>query len=257
MTKNNKEKVIDIVLGENERIDDLQIKNFKIIQNKAKYCFSTDAVLLANFIKTKKNQVLVDLCSGSGVIPILVLAKNALAHAYGIELQQYLYDLATKSAKLNELENVLTFFNAPINEYNKYFEKGSIDVVSCNPPYEKVEGHYLGSNADINTCKYETHLTLEEVVKVASELLKFGGKFYMVHKSSRLTEIIFLLKTYKLEPKVIRFVQPKVNLNSNVILIEASKDGKSGLIVKPNLIINNLDGSYTDEFKKIYGDDNK
>jgi tRNA1Val (adenine37-N6)-methyltransferase len=245
---------LDIVLGENERIDDLQVGNLKIIQNKTKYCFSTDAVILANFIKTTSKQVLVDLCSGSGVIPTLVLAKNKLKHAFGIELQQYLYDLAVKSAKLNDLSEILTFINAPINEYSKYFGKGTIDVVSVNPPYEKVKGHYLGKDEQINICKYETNLTLEEVIKVASELLKFGGKFYMVHKSTRLAEIMFLLKTYKLEPKVLRFVQPKIDLNSNVVLVEAIKEGKSGLIIKPNLIINNNDGSYTDEFKQIYGE---
>lgn len=245
----------NIVLKKDERIDDLQYKNLKLVQNREKYCFSTDAVLLANFVKASKNSKLVDLCTGSGVVATLALMKNNLTKVYGIELQEYLFDLAVKSAKLNNLEGKLHFIHAPIQKATQFFEKGSIDVVTVNPPYEVEEGHYLGKDAEINICKYETHLTLEDVVKSASDLLKFGGKFYMVHKATRLSEIMVALNKYKLEPKVVQFVQPKEILNANVVLIEALKNGKKGLVIKPNIIINNEDGTYTEAFQKIYEED--
>ncbi|PKK95780.1 MAG: SAM-dependent methyltransferase [Tenericutes bacterium HGW-Tenericutes-4] len=243
---------INIELEKNERLDDLQCKNLKLVQNKTQYCFSTDAVLLANFVHAKRKDVLVDLCSGSGVVAILTLSKNNLQKVYGIELQKNMYDLAQKNAKLNHLTHKLQFINEKIQNSLEFFEKNSIDVVTANPPYEKVEGHFLSDNEHMNACKYETHLTLNELIKVASDLLKFGGKFYLVHKSTRLAEIITTLKQYKLEPKVIQFVQPKKLINSNVVLIETVKKGKNGLVIKPTLIINNDDGTYTDEFKKIY-----
>ena len=244
----------NIVLEKDERLDDLQYKSLKLIQNKKQYCFSTDAVLLANFIKAQKKDVLVDLCSGSGIVAILALAKNNLQNVYGIEFQNNMYELAQKNAILNDLTPKLHFFNEKIQNFSQFFEKGSVDVVSANPPYEKMEGHFLSENEHMNTCKYETHLTLEELIKVASELLKFGGKFYFVHKSTRLAEIITTLKKYNLEPKILQFIQPKKHLNSNVVLIEAVKAGKSGIVIKPTLVINNDDGNYTDEFKKIYGE---
>jgi len=244
----------NVVLNKDERLDDLQYKSLKLIQNKKQYCFSTDAVLLANFIKARKKDVLVDLCSGSGIVAILALAKNNLQKAYGIEFQKNMYELAQKNIILNDLTHKLQFFNDKIQNFSEFFEKCSIDVVSSNPPYEKVEGHFLSENEHMNICKYETELTLKELVKVASELLKFGGKFYFIHKSTRLAEIIATLKQYNLEPKVLQFIQPKKHLNSNVVLIEAVKEGKSGIIIKPTLVINNEDGSYTEEFKKVYGE---
>lgn len=242
----------NIELAKDERLDDLQYKNLKLIQNKKQYCFSTDAVLLANFVKAKQKDVLVDLCTGSGVVVILAVAKNNLQKAYGIEFQKNMYDLSEKNAKINDFTHKIQFFNAKIQNFSEFLEKNTIDVVTANPPYEKVEGHFISSDEHMNACKYETHLTLNELIKVASDLLKFGGKFYFVHKSTRLAEIITTLKQYKLEPKVLQFVQPKKHINSNVVLIEAVKEGKTGLIIKPTLIINNDDGTYTEEFKKIY-----
>lgn len=245
-----------IKLSENERIDTLQYKDLQLVQDKTKYCFSTDAVLLANFVRAGKNKKVLDLCTGSGVVATLVLAKNNLKEIFGIELQKPLYDLALKSVALNGLEEKVHLIHSPIQEAHKYFEKHSFDVILANPPYEKVEGHFLSENAELNTCKYETHLNLDSLVKVASDLLKFGGKFYLIYKSSRVAELITSLKQHKLEPKVMQFIQPKKDLNSNVVLIEAVKEGKSGIIVKPTLIINDENGSYSAEFKKIYGENN-
>lgn len=245
-------KQAGIVLQKTERVDELQYKGLLLIQDKTKYCFTSDAVLLANFAKGKKKQVLVDLCSGIGPVATLVLAKNNLKMAYGVELQTPLFELAQKSAKLNHLEDKLQFINSPVQEVSKHFAQNSIDIVTANPPYESPRGHYLSTDEQMNACKYETHLSLEELIASASYLLKFGGKFFLVHKSSRIAEIIALLKKYKLEPKVLRFVQPKISLNSNVVLIEAVAGGKEGALVLPNLVLNNADGTFTDEIKKLY-----
>jgi|LGOV01.1.fsa_nt_gb tRNA1Val (adenine37-N6)-methyltransferase len=240
------------MINENERIDDLECGNFKIIQNKEGYCFTSDAVLLANFVKANSKDVLVDLCTGSGVIPTLILAKTKLQTAIGVELQEYLFDLATRSAKLNRLEDNLKIINTDVKDAYKFIKKGSASIVTVNPPYELVEGHFLSDNEQINICKYETDLTLETLIKTTDELLKFGGKFYMIHKSSRLADIMYLLRKYKLEPKEIKFMHPKKGLNSNVVIIKAIKGAKRGLDIIPSLILTNEDNTYTEEVLKIY-----
>ncbi|MGD9901555.1 MAG: tRNA1(Val) (adenine(37)-N6)-methyltransferase [Spirochaetales bacterium] len=239
-------------LLKNERLDDLEYKGLKIIQDKTKYCFTSDAVLLSNFAKANSSDTVVDLCTGSGIIATLMYAKNNPKKVYGIELQKYLFDLAVKSAKLNGLDDKITFINSQIQDATKYIKAGSVSVVTVNPPYEKVDGHYLSGDEQIDICKYEKSLNLTDVIKVSSDLLKFGGKLFMVHKSSRLTEIITLLKKYNLEPKILRFIQPKAQLNSNVVLIKAIKGGKAGLQVEPTLILTDENGEYSKELKKIY-----
>lgn len=239
-------------LKKNERLDDLQYKGLKIIQDKTRYCFTSDSVLLANFVKATSKDVVVDLCTGSGIIATLVLAKTNAKKIYGVELQPYLADMAKRSVKLNNQTERLEIINTSVQEVTNFIKEGSVSIVTANPPYEKAETHFLSGNDHIDICKYETNLSLKELIASASKLLKYGGKFYMVHKASRLAEIISVLKQFNLEPKIIKLAQPKQNSNANVLLIKAVKGGKQGVIVESTLILTDKNGNYTKELQKIY-----
>ena len=227
----------DNLLKPNERLDDLLINNKHIIQNKCEYCFTSDAVLLANFVKIKPQEVAIDFCSGSGVVGILASQKNKYKKIYLLEAQEHFCDMANRSLILNALQNTIEVINSKVQNATSVFGKESVKVVMANPPYSTKES--LKTDKDsINMCKYETCLTLSELCASASSILKFGGRFYLIHKADRVAEIINNLQKNNLEPKRIQFVHPKASLNSNVVLIEAVKCVKSGVIVLPPKILN-------------------
>lgn len=227
----------DNLLKPNERLDDLLINNKHIIQNKNEYCFTSDAVLLANFVKIKPQEVAVDFCSGSGVIGMLASQKNKYKKIYLLEAQEHFCDMANRSLILNNLQDSIEVINAKVQDAGIVLGKESVKVVMANPPYSTVNTLKTDKES-INMCKYETCLTLSELCASASSILKYGGRFYLIHKADRMAEIINNLQKNNLEPKTIQFVHPKANLNSNVVLIEAVKFGKSGCIVLPPKILN-------------------
>ena len=237
-TKNNNvvEKCVknlksNFMLYDGERLDDLQYKGLHLIQNKNLYCFSSDAVLLCNFIKAKKTDTIVDLCSGSGVVGILAQAKTGAKNLVMIEKQQELANMSERSLKLNNLQNAKVFccdiLDSP-NIIHKNLEINQVDVVCANPPYYLPTQKKLSGNKKIDIAKFEMELSLNNLCLTASKLLKFGGKFYMINDSERIAEIIDTLSHFKLQPKVIQFVFPKQAKSSNVVLIEAVKGGKPG-----------------------------
>ena len=219
-----------------ERLDDLQINNKFIIQKKDEYCFTSDAVLLANFCKLKASETVADFCSGSGVVGILASQKNNFKHMYLIEKQQVFSERCNRSLIYNNLQDKIEALCVSVQEAYKTLKK-PVDVILCNPPYSTPNGNKMTENASLNMCKYETELTLKELVNAVNKNLKFGGRFYMVHRADRVAEIISELKQKKLEPKQIQFVHPKANLNSNVVLIEAVKGAKQGVIILPPKIV--------------------
>lgn len=228
----------------------MQLDGLEIIQNQSGYKFSTDSVLLANFAKAKQNDVYVDLCSGSGVVAILFSWKNKLKKAYAVELQPQLADMAKRSILHNKLDGVIEVLNQDLSTTHQTLGYESVDVITVNPPYNEV-----GETSEIDEIAVATHelkTNLSEIVKVSSKLLKFGGKLFMVHKAERLVDIVFECRKNKLEPKSIRVVYPKENKEPNLVLIEASKGGKSGVKIQKPLILNNADGSETQELKSIY-----
>ncbi len=219
-----------------ERLDDLQINNKFIIQKKGEYCFTSDAVLLANFCKIKSKEVVADFCSGSGVVGILASQKNSFKKMYLIEKQTAFSERCQRTLLLNNLQDKIEAVNISVQNAHSFLKK-PMDVILCNPPYSKPVGNKLTNSDSLNMCKYETMLTLKELVLSVSKNLKFGGRFYMVHRADRIAEIITELKQKNLEPKQIQFVYPKQNLNSNVVLIEAIKGAKEGVIILPPKII--------------------
>lgn len=221
----------EVLLKENERLDDLLFNDMHIIQNKNEYCFTSDAVLLANFCKAKKLDNVVDLCSGSGIVGLLFYAKNLCKSMTLVELQTSFCDMAKRSILLNNLQDKVNVVNARVQDTPKILQKEFYDLVLCNPPYKKAESHKISEKREIAVCKYELELNFDELCCAVSKILKFGGKFCFVHESNRLCELVSTLQKYNLEPKKIEVCYPAKKSESNVVLIEAVKGGKSGVII--------------------------
>ncbi|OPJ55044.1 tRNA1(Val) (adenine(37)-N6)-methyltransferase [Alkalithermobacter paradoxus] len=241
----------EINLRENERIDDLQMKGLKIIQNKDGFCFGVDAVLLANFAKIKKDAKVVDLGTGTGIIPILIAGKSKAKEIIGVEIQEEVAEMAERSVKLNNLENRITILNEDLKNLENKLETHGFHVVTSNPPYMHPEG-LKNPNDKKAISRHEIKCNLEDVIKAASRLLMPHGKFFMIHRPTRLADIITLGRKYRLEPKEIRFIHPKINKSPNIMLIHFAKDGKPELKVLNPLYVYNENGEYTDEIKEIY-----
>jgi tRNA1Val (adenine37-N6)-methyltransferase len=245
--------LIPTELNPDERLDDLHRNNYKIIQNPDWFCFGMDAVLLSDFAKVHKNQKHVDLCSGTGIIPILLAAKSKGLSFCGVEIQPYMACMATRSIALNGLCDRVSMVCADLKEFGD-LKAGSYDVVTANPPYEQIGSGKQSPKECIAIARHELACTLEDVVAAAFRLLVPQGRFYMVHRPHRLPDIFLALDKYGLAPKVLRLVQPKIGQPPNLLLISAVKGGGLFLKVEAPLIIYNQDGSYTKEVHGIYYD---
>ena len=232
-----------------ERLEDLQCNGLKIIQNKDYYTFTSDSVILANFIDTKKKDKCVEIGTGCGVISILLSAKKDFQKLTAFELQYEMFELAQKNMKLNQLEEKIQVINDDIRNFDKYIQKSSLDVVFSNPPY--MLGGDENKNVVRDKARHEKSLPLEDLTKVASQMLKFGGKFYVVYSAERTVELIISLTKNHLQPKRMFFTQ---NGKGRVILvvIEAVKGGKSGVKVLPELITNEESGDYLEKLHTKY-----
>lgn len=240
-------------LKENERIDDLQYKGLKIIQDKNGFCFGIDSVLLSDFAKNLKNNVnVMDLGTGTGIISILLCAKTNLKKIIGVEVQEEVFDMAKRNVQLNNLENRMEVINRNILDLNDIYPKQSIDVIVTNPPYKKNETGLKNECKKKLISRHEITATLEDFIKVSRDLLKDKGEFYMVHRPDRLVDIIALMRKYKIEPKVLKFVHSNCNKSSNLILIKGIKNAKPFLKIEENIYIYDENGNYTEQIKKIY-----
>lgn len=237
----------------NERVDDLQ-NGYYVIQDPEKFCFGIDAVLLSDFAKVKKGDAVLDMGTGTGIIPILLRAKYAEGgHFTGLEIQEECAEMASRSVKYNGIEEKVSIVQGDIKEAAGIFGAASFDVVTCNPPY-MIGAHGL-QNPDMPKAiaRHEVLCTLEDVVREASKLLKVNGKFYMVHRPFRLVEIMNVLVKYKLEPKRMQLVHAFIDREPNMVLIEAAKGGNSRIKVERPLIVYKEPGVYTEDILRIYG----
>lgn len=244
-----------------ERIDDLNLNGKKIIQDTDLFLFGMDSVLLANKIKgTNKDTVIVDLGTGSCVIPVIISEKNEVRKIIGIELQDKMYKLALKNIKYNKLESKIEVLKdnlKNISNIRKYLKetvgRDNVDIVISNPPYKKVG---TGSKNDVDEkyiARHEVECDLEDIFKTSAKLLKFRGKLYIVHKPERISDLITLARKYNLEPKAIQFLQPTVDKKPSIVLVEYVLGGGNECIVLPNLIEYDNDGNYTKDILDIYG----
>lgn len=239
------------LVRENERVDDLQINGLKIIQEPNGFCFGIDAVLLVNFTKVKKNAKVVDLGTGTGIIPILLAGKTKLEKAYGIEIQEEVADMANRSVLLNNLQDRVEIINADLKEIDTILKPNMFNVITSNPPY--MDGKdIINENTKKAISRHEVKCDLNDVMRVASRLLMNGGSFFMVHRPSRLADIICLARQYNLEPKYLRFVHSRASKAPNLILIQFTKGGRPELKIMNPLYIYEEDGSYTSEIQAIY-----
>jgi tRNA1Val (adenine37-N6)-methyltransferase len=238
------------MLKENERIDIVPGTDFKIIQNKERFSYGTDAIFLSDFAKSKG--VVVDLGTGTGIIPLRLYGKDKVGIIYGVEIQEEVAEMAKRSIELNRLEEKIKILNMDLKKLPSIFGKNAVDTITSNPPYMKSGGALVNPDENFAISRHEVTCTLDDIIEVTDYLLKPLGKFYMVHRPDRLVDIIYLLRKHKLEPKYIRFVQPKLNKKPNLILIEAVKGGKPDLKFYDPLIVYNDDGSYTEEITPIY-----
>lgn len=244
---------MNIVLKENERIDDLEFKNLKIIQNKDGFCFGIDAVLLSDFAKNiKQNSNVLDLGTGTGIISILLCGKTNLKKVIGVEVQKEVYDMACRSAVLNNLEDKFQVVNDNILNLESLFENNSFDVVVTNPPYKKLNTGVVNSEEKKLISRHEILANLEDFIKVSSKLLKDKGEFYMVHRPERMVDIFSLMRKYKIEPKEVRLVFSNEKTPPKMVLVKGIKNGGEYLKFRENLYVYQKDGSYTDEILSIY-----
>ena len=203
-----------------ERIDDLGINGLKLIQSSDLFCFGTDSVLLTDFVRVKNGARVVDLCSGNGIIPVLLSAKTKASKITGVEILKPSYDLAVRNAKLNNLTDRVEFINADLKNWQEHFKAGYADVVTCNPPYMKVGAGFQNPDDLKAAARHEVFADFEDIVCCASKLLKFGGYFFAVHRADRLCDVLCLMRKYRLEPKRIAFISPDHERAANLILVE-------------------------------------
>ena len=243
---------IEISLYEGERIDDLQRNQYRIIQNEAKFCFGMDAVLLSGYAKVKKGETVLDLGTGTGIIPLLLSAKTEASHFTALEIQEESADMARRSVILNGLSEKITVVTGDIKEATQIFGKAVFDVVTSNPPYMNNQHGLKNPDMPKAIARHEVLCSLEDVIREAAAVLKPNGRFYMVHRPFRLAEIFEQLKKYKLEPKAMQLVYPYVDKEPNMVLIECLKGGKPMIKIAPPLIVYKEPGVYTQEIYDIY-----
>ena len=241
------------LVREDETLDDLQLKEICVIQKKSGFRFGVDAVLLANFAKAKKKDCIVDLCSGTGIIPFIIAGKNEIDHITGIEIQSDMVEMSNRSVLYNNLQDKINFIHGDLKneELLKAIEK--VDVVTVNPPYKLQNSGIINENNKNAIARHEICCTLDDVIKASSILLKDNGKLFMIHRPERIADVLCTMRKYKIEPKLIRMVQPNVNKVPNLLLIEGQKNGGKFLKWQNTLYVYDENGKYTEEINMIYG----
>ncbi len=243
----------ETLLKTDERIDDLQRNNLKIIQDPGRFCFGMDAVLLSGFATAGKGDKLLDLGTGTGILPILLSAKTEAAELTGLEIQPESADMADRSVRLNGIGDRVKIVRGDIKEADKLFPLSSMDVITCNPPYMIGEHGLTNPESPKAIARHEIECTFEDVARVTERILKPNGHFYLVHRPFRLSEILCTLTKYHLEPKRMRLVYPFSDREPNMVLIDAVRGAKPRMTVEKPLIIFREKDVYTDEVKELYG----
>ncbi|MFG6384257.1 MAG: tRNA1(Val) (adenine(37)-N6)-methyltransferase [Lachnospiraceae bacterium] len=244
---------MSVKLLENERLDELHRNGYFIIQNTQKFCFGMDAVLLSGFAKVKPKETVIDLGTGTGIIPILLEAKTQGEHFTGLEIQPESADMAMRSVQYNHLEDKINIEIGNIKDASKQFGASSFHVVTTNPPYMNGKHGLTNPNEAKAIARHEILCNLEDVIRESAKLLKPQGRFYLVHRPFRLAEIIVLMHQYKIEPKRMQMVYPFVDKEPNMVLIEGLRGGNPHITIEKPLIVYQKPGVYTKEIYDIYG----
>ncbi|MDF2504246.1 MULTISPECIES: tRNA1(Val) (adenine(37)-N6)-methyltransferase [Clostridium] len=240
-------------LREDETLDDLQLKGISVIQKRNAFRFGIDAVLLANFAKIKKGMTVIDLCTGTGIVPFIISGKTEASKIFGIEIQEDMVNMANRSVDYNKLQDRIKFINGDITDINLIKTMTKTDVITVNPPYKLKNSGIINLNDKNAIARHEICCNLEDVVIAARILLKDNGRMFMVHRPERIADILCLMRKHKIEPKTIQMIHPSVNKAPNIVLVEGHRDGGAFLKWREPIYVHNEDGSYTNEIEKIYG----
>ncbi len=224
-------------LNNGEKIEDLEEKGLKIIQARDSYRFSVDSILLVNFIRVKNYEQIIDLGTGSGIIPLLLFGKRKGLSIYGIEIQEYLADMAKRSVELNKLQGHITIVREDFRNIKKIFKSNQFDVVVSNPPYISLGQGKINPLSSKAIARHEIKCDLEDLISVSNYLLKNKGRIYLIYKSNKLIKLVITLKKYGIEPKVIKFIHPRPKEESNMVLLEGIKGGKGELKIETPLFL--------------------
>lgn len=243
-----------VLLKESEKLEDLQAGNLWIIQDSEEYRFTSDAVLLANVVNAKSKDVVVDFGTGSGIIPLLLVGKKGVNNAVGVEIQPQLADMASRSVQYNNLQDKIKIVNMSLQEYAYQNADKKVDIITCNPPYIKQNCGDTQIKESLKICRHEVLVTLDEICQAAGRLLKNNGRFYMVHKAERCSEIFELMLKYKIQPKEITTVCAREGDAPYLVIVCGAKAGKVGLKWNKPIIIYDKDGNYTQTTARLYGE---
>ncbi|MFT8351487.1 tRNA1(Val) (adenine(37)-N6)-methyltransferase [Clostridium saccharoperbutylacetonicum] len=239
-------------IKDDETIDDLQLKELQLIQKKDGFKFGIDAVLLSDFAQIKKKHEVMDLCTGTGIIPFLIYGKYNPKNVYGLEIQEEMVDMAKRSVKLNSLEEKVSFINEDLKNIEFLKKLKKFDVITVNPPYKLNNSGIINPNDKLAIARHEILCNLEDVIYAARILLKDNGRLFMIHRPERLADIFTLMRKYKIEPKRVKMIHPKIGKAPNIVLVEGQRDGGAYLKWDAPLYVYDESGKYTKEIDSIY-----
>ena len=235
-----------------ESIEDLQYEGYRIIQKKDKFRFGMDAVLLANFVSNTNGKTVVDIGTGTGIIPILIAAKTDVKKILAVEVQGQMVEMANRSIKLNNLEDRIEVLNEDINNFGKIEGLGTYNIVVTNPPYMKKGNGLLNETYDVSIARHELLCTFEDICYATNRILKDGGELYLIHRTDRLVDILSCMRNEGIEPKEMQFIHPNMSKPPNLVLVKGRKGGNPELKILPPLYVYDKDGNYTEEINRIY-----
>lgn len=240
------------IIRDDETLDDLQLKGIHIIQKKNGFRFGVDAVLLANFTKVKNNSKVIDLCSGTGIVPFIIAGKSNVKDIKGIEIQEEFVEMANRTAIYNNLKDRVSFLNEDLKNAHALKKIEKADVVTVNPPYKLCNAGIVNRDDKNAIARHEICCNLEDVIIAARMVLKDNGRLFMVHRPERIVDILTLMRKYKIEPKRIKFIHPKPGKSPNIVLVEGQRDGGAFLKIDDPLYIHLEDDTYSKELREIY-----
>jgi tRNA1Val (adenine37-N6)-methyltransferase len=249
---NESSDIMDFLM-EDETLDDLQLGGIYVIQKREAFRFGVDAVLLANFARVKRGMRVIDLCTGTGIVPFVLAGKTNASHITGVEIQSEMVEMANRSTQYNKLENRLEFISGDLKDLRLLKSLPKADVLTVNPPYKLQNSGIINPDDKNAIARHEICCTLEDVIIACRTLLKDNGRMYMVHRPDRLADILCTMRKHKIEPKTIRMIHPNTKKAPNIVLVEGQRDGGAFLKWEPPLYVYNDDGGYTEEIERIYG----
>ena len=244
---------MEVNIGKDESIDDLQLNGLQLIQKEQGFRFGVDAVLLSHFANVKKKHRVIDLCTGTGIVSFLVYGKYKPQEVIGLEIQDDMVEMANRSSKLNDTSDIVKFVQGDLKDKALLDSLGRFDVVTVNPPYKLNNAGILNPNDKLAIATHEIMCNLEDVIVSARRLLKDNGRMFIVHRPERLADIFGLMRKYKIEPKRVRLVQPNTKKAPNIVLVEGQRDGGAFLKWEETLYVYDDNGNYSEEINRIYG----